>query len=266
MKTNNMIRQNIFSSSAVARLMFELRNEKKFSNYLEDDISFTEGEVLDSTIELPGEKPELHIDITNPSSTDLENAILIHSYYKGIDNTQASDSRLWTYLSHIEFRKYTMLRWGLKYSKDELSSDEKKQESAIQQILDHWFVSAGDRDLRRHSIARLWWSVRLTHAPWISDPEFFSNLRNDDPYYYTRVLMSTQDIYQQLLERSMGRSNRILILILDYLDKNKEFAKSRENIRGLMKELNLMYGTKKIINLNRAQLESLISSIASSLS
>jgi hypothetical protein len=60
----------------------------------------------------------------------------------------------------------------------------------------------------------------------------------------------------------MCRSQKILISVLDYLDKNKEFASSRENIRDLMKELNLVYGTKKIITLDKADISQLITSIA----
>ena len=61
----------------------------------------------------------------------------------------------------------------------------------------------------------------------------------------------------------MGRSNRILISVLEYLDKNKKFAQSREKVRNLMKELNLIYGTKKIITLDKKSLSSLIEKIAS---
>ncbi len=133
---------------------------------------------------------------------------------------------------------------------------------AINQIFDHWFVSGNDRDLRRHAIARLWWAAQLTYAPWERDPEFFADLKRDDPYYFTRTLLATQDIYQQVLERAMGRSNRILISILDYLARNQDFAASRERIRRLTKELNLLYGTKKIIGLDRDGLRRLIEGVA----
>ncbi len=195
----------------------------------------------------------------NPVSADLDNAIALHEYYKNIDETQASDPRLWAYLSHIEFRKYSLARWGAGGSYKDLY--EEKKQKAINQLLEHWFVSGNDRDLRRHSIARLWWAAHLTYAPWERDQEFFGDLKKKDPYYFTRILLSTQDIYQQVLERAMGRSNRILITILEYLGKNEKFAQSRENIRSLMKELNLAYGTKKIIALDRQSLKALIEKI-----
>ena len=137
--------------------------------------------------------------------------------------------------------------------------DDASKTKAINFILEHWFVSGNDlKGLRRHAIARLWWAAHLTYAPWESDPEYFLDLKNKDPYFYTRVLLSTQDIYQQVLERGMGRSSRILISVLDYLARNKKCAQSREKIRNLMKELNLAYGTKKIIALDRPALKSLI--------
>jgi hypothetical protein len=49
---------------------------------------------------------------------------------------------------------------------------------------------------------------------------------------------------------------------LEYLGANKKFAESRENIRNLMKELNLVYGTKKIIMLSRPALKALIEKVA----
>ena len=60
----------------------------------------------------------------------------------------------------------------------------------------------------------------------------------------------------------MGRSDRILITVLEFLGENKKFSKSREKIRNLMKELNLVYGTKKIIMLDRESLKSLVKKIA----
>lgn len=253
--------QKIFKRSAVEQMRADLRSAKSLKTYFEEVFPVKEKELLRSTIEVRGKAPVLKVPKKDPVSADLENAIALHAYYAGIDETQASDSRLWVYLSHVEFRRYTLGRWGLGGAFKDLKDDDSKKR-AIAQILDHWFVSGNDRDLRRHAIARLWWAAHLTHAPWERDLEFFGGLKNDDPYYFTRVLLSTQDIYQQVLERAMGRSDRILISVLEYLGKNKKFAESREKVRGLMKELNLAYGTKKIIALDRPALKSLIEKIA----
>ena len=253
--------QKIFRQNVVEQMRADLRSGKSLKTYFEDKFPIADKDTLLSTISVQGRPPVLKIPKKDIVSADLDNSIILHEFYKGIDETQASDPRLWAYLSHREFRKYSLARWGISGEYKDLKTEEDKQR-AINQLLDHWFVSSNDRDLRRHAIARLWWAAHLTYAPWERDSEFFGDLKNKDPYYYTRVLLLTQDIYQQVLERAMGRSNRILISVLDYLDKNNDFAKLRDNVRGLMKGLNLVYGTKKIITLDRSNLISLIERIA----
>ncbi len=263
---NNNKAQKIFKRSVLDKMINELRSSASLGSYFNEAFSVQATDLWPSTIEVNSKAPALEAPKDNPVSADLSNAITLHEYYKNLDETQASDPRLWAYLSHAEFRKYTLARWGLDGSmKDYQDAIEKAK--AINYLLEHWFITRGnDRDLRRHAIARLWWAAHLTYAPWESDPEFFSDLENSDPYYYTRILLSTQDIYQQVLERAMGRSNRILISVLDYLGKTPKFAESRENIRSLMKELNLVYGTKKIISLNRDSIRELIKKTADGIS
>ncbi|HEY4497468.1 MAG TPA: DUF6339 family protein [Candidatus Paceibacterota bacterium] len=254
--------QKIFKRATVEQMRVDLHSGHSLKGYFEASYPIKERGLLTSTIETPGKLPALKAPKKDPVSADVENSIALHGYYGDLDETQASDPRLWAYLSHVEFRKYTLARWGLDGHYSDLKDGASKKR-AINQLMEHWFVSGNDRDLRRHAIARLWWASHLTYAPWEKDPEFFGNLKNKDPYFYTRILLSTQDIYQQVLERAMGRSSHVLITVLDYLGKNKEFAQSRENVRSLMKELNLVYGTKKIITLNRPALENLISRVAS---
>jgi len=254
--------QKIFKRAVVEQMRADLRSGKSLKTYFEDSFHVKDKDLLLSTIPIQGKLPVLKAPKKDPVVTDLENAIILHEFYKNIDETQASDPRLWAYLSHVEFRRYSLTRWGLPGEYKNLKTDDDRQR-AINQLLEHWFASGGnDRDLRRHAIARLWWAAHLTYAPWEHDPEFFGDFKNKDPYYFTRILLSTQDIYQQVLERAMGRSDRILITVLEYLGDNKKFAKVRNNVRDLMKELNLVYGTKKIISLNRDTLKAVVEKVA----
>jgi hypothetical protein len=253
--------QKIFKRAVVEQMRADLRSGKLLKTYFQEAYPVADKDLLPSTILIQGKPPAIKAPKKDPVAADLENAIALHEFYKSIDETQASDSRLWAYLSHVEFRKYSLARWGLPGEYADLKTNDAKQR-AINQLLEHWFVSGNDRDLRRHAIARLWWAAHLTYAPWERDPEFFADAKNKDPYFFTRILFLTQDIYQQVLERSMGRSDRILISVLEYLGANKKFAESRENIRNLMKELNLVYGTKKIIMLSRPALKALIEKVA----
>lgn len=264
---SNGYAQKIFKKSAAERLRNELRSDASLESYFKESFPVKNEELWPSTIIVEGRPPILHAPDDDPVSGDLENAIALHKYYRNLDETQASDPRLWAYLSHVEFRKYTLARWGLDGTYSDIKDNREKKAKAINYLLEHWFAVGGnDRDLRRHAIARLWWAAHLTYAPWEADPEFFSDLKKDDAYFYTRVLFSTQDIYQQVLERAMGRSNRVLISVLDYLATHQEFAGSREKVRSLMKELNLAYGTKKIIVLDRKSLRELIELTASEIS
>lgn len=252
--------QPIFRNAAVERLRNQLRTGTSLEEYFRESFSPQDEELQPSTILPQGKIPVLEAPEDNPVGADVTNAIALHDYYRGLDETQASDPRLWTYLSHVQFREYALARWGYGGTYKDLNEEEKVK--AINYFLEHWFVGSNDRDLRRHAIARLWWAARLTYAPWEQDKEYFGDLEKDDPYFYTQVLFSTQDIYQQVLERAMGRSDKILISVLDFLATHPEFAGSREKIRGLMKELNLAYGTKKIIVLDRKTMKELIEKTA----
>ncbi|MDD2325319.1 MAG: DUF6339 family protein [Alphaproteobacteria bacterium] len=258
---NNIQSQKIFKSGAIIRMINDLKSGASLEEYFNEGYPEREGDILSTTIETIGEPPALSMPEDDSVAADMENAIALYEYYKLLDETQASDSRLWTYLSHVDFRKYALYRWGIK-GKYEDYRDEMARKKVINQLLDHWFVGESDRALRRHALARLWWAAHLTYAPWEREPEFFGDMKKDDPYYFTRILLSTQDIYQQVLERSMGRSSHILMVVLEYLGKNIEFAQSRDKVRKLMKELNLVYGTKKIILLDRDSLRSVIRSLA----
>ena len=151
-----------------------------------------------------------------------------------------------------------MDRWGVKTPWEQLSVDSSAQKKAITYILEHWFAGGNDRSMRRHSIARLWWAANLTVAPWENEPEYFGSLENEDRFVYTRALFSYQDIYQQTLERGLGRSNHILIAILEYLRQNPDFAKDRPAMRGMMKELNLTLAYRQIEPLTFEQLFSVV--------
>ncbi len=188
--------QPIFNRAYSEELREALASGETFSDYLKREFDVPDDGILQSTLPVSDDTPELNPDV----SSDVDNAIKLYEFLHNLDKTQASDKRLWIYLSHVTFRDYTMNRWSLKTSQEELnvSSDEIKRK-AINFIGERWFLSGNARSLRRHSIARLWWAAYLTVAPWEKDPDYFGKLENTDKYLYTKVLFSTQDIVQQIL-------------------------------------------------------------------
>jgi hypothetical protein len=165
----------------------------------------------------------------NDTLKDIENAIHLHKALRHLTPLQARDPRLWTRFAHVEFWSYMRLRWPIE---KHISN----RDRATRFIESRYFVAQSQsRALLRNGIARLWWTAQLSHD---SD--------RDNPYELTTVLLSTLDITQQIVERSLGRAGNIIRGFLEFLLCNKEILLTggginRTRIRQLAKHLN-MYG------------------------
>lgn len=250
-----MTNQNIFRGMYVAELRDKIHSGESLRSYFQKEVDYPSTAVIESTIKVDTDNLKLRYAGKGESVLDdLENAIALYEAFPGLNETQASDTRLWTYLTHVSLRDYVSKRWPLSGSFEQVAKDSKAKEAATSYILSHWFATGGnDRSLRRNAVARLWWAVRLTRAPWEKDPEFFADLSKEtDPYRFTRVLFSTQDVYQQVLERALGRDNRLLITILEFIAEHPDIK--REEIRDFMKELNLALSIRNLSLLDRKEM------------
>ena len=205
------------------------KNKEYYKNA--DSVYFGSGNKynLTSSIEIDDVYPTLIPEM----GEDVSNAILVYEYLDSINETIASDPRLWVYLSHVAFCDYVVKRWGIDKADDMVGKVEKR-----------FFVDNNARSLRRNAISRLWWAVYLTVEPWLKD-ERLRLLYSDDKYYYTRVLMADESISSDLVERPQISSSPILFIsILCFIDKNREL--SREFYRQFLKEIVLTLGYKKM--------------------
>lgn len=166
---------------------------------------------------------------------DLENSKLVFEAFRGLSRTQASDPRLWTYLTHVSCWEYMKSRWSPaeKFFND---APENRASKLKTYILEHYFVrSDQSRALIRNGIARLWWYAFLT----------FDESR-DNPYELTAVLLKNLDITKNLLERNLGRNKIILHSVLEFfLDKEdliNDGDAGRKRVRKLFHSLNLHGG------------------------
>lgn len=234
-------KENILRSVVADQLRADVKHGIGLQAYYEDSIDFDADQLWPLRVELGGDKPTLAPN----RESDVDNAILLHSYLANLDETQASDKRLWTYLAHVSFREYTKNRWKLPYSLEEINSDPAKRKKVIDSVLSHWFLSGTDsRALRRHALARLWWAAHLTVAPWEREAGF-EGLESADRYKYTKILLSNEDLYSQVLERVLGTSRPVLIAILEYFSQHPSQV-ARPVLRSMMKELNLVSGIKRL--------------------
>jgi len=160
--------------------------------------------------------------------SDATAARLIYQWLQKLDVTQASDGRLWTYLTHATFADYVYKRW---WGRRQEESD--KPEDVV---LDRWFFRGeGSATFFRNGIARLWWFAYLTY-----------DSRRGNHFELTDVLLSLQDIQQAFLERSLGRCRPLLQVILQTIqkyDKNPDFAASRgDKVKRWAVEINKVGG------------------------
>lgn len=188
------------------------------------------------------ENIDLHMPQSNVIHFDFENTKKIYSSLKELSIIQATDERLWVYLSHTTFWRYMRRRWPV-----ESYVDKDKPIDAIKER--YFFMANRDRALIRNGIARLWW---YGYVSYDEDRE--------DPYELTKVLLSKLDIAQSLLERSFSRNPDITKAVLSVL-KQKELESlsiDRENFRLLMMYINQLGGVTILDTLNREDLEVLI--------
>lgn len=177
---------------------------------------------------------------------DTENAIRFHRTLRHLTPLQARDPRLWTRLAHVEFWPYMRLRW-------DASKHIANRDRAVRFVESRYFVAQSQsRALLRHGIARLWWTAQLSHD---SDRE--------NPYELTKVLLSTLDISQQIVERGMGRANNIIRGFLGFLLANGSVLltggeKNRAHIRRLAKHLNMCGGICVLDLLSQAEVADLL--------
>lgn len=175
---------------------------------------------------------------------DLENSERLYSALRGLTLTQASDPRLWTYLTHVKYWKYMRKRWPIKAGAE---SDKVKGS-----ILSRYFL-VGDkaRALTRNGVARLWWAG---HTCYSAAPD-------GEEFAYAKALFATQDVYASLMERAFSKNRKIIQPVLSVLTKalvNGSPFDDRDNVRDLGKHLVLLGGAMVLDILDPTTIEGIV--------
>lgn len=175
---------------------------------------------------------------------DLENSERLYSALRGLTLTQASDPRLWTYLTHIKYWKYMRKRWPIK----EGAEAEKVRGSVVSR---YFLVGDKARALTRNGVARLWWAG---HTCYSSSPP-------GNEFAYAKALFATQDVYASLMERAFSKNRKIIQPVLSVLTKELEKGSpfdDRDNVRDLGKHLVLLGGAMVLDILDPATIEGIV--------
>lgn len=122
--------------------------------------------------------------------TDVQNAAIIYETFAGkLNRVQATDFRLWAYLTHIAGWNYMKKRWPL---------DEDKA-SWHGRINDRYFIASRSPYVR-NGLSRLFWYAQLTYDE-----------QNSNPYEYLEYTLKWQDLAVGALDRQIGRAKESIL-------------------------------------------------------
>ncbi len=239
--------QKFFRYDCIERLKKDVTKRGETDRYARDKFRFSEDDVLENRNLIVPDKLKL-IAPEKGDKHDFDNAKLIFETYEKMSRTEASDTRIWTYLSHVTFRDYMIKRCP---TSDWPSDDDKKKNY----ILEHWFINGlNSRTLTRQNIAMLWWGAYLTY-----DSE------RKNPYELTEELFSMLDYTRTLLSLVQGRNNKFTRALLEYVVENKKLFKvaKESKIRLLTKKLNYRGGYTLLPTLSKEEIKDVLDSYRS---
>lgn len=233
--------QLILSTRVVERMFRQLRNLNDHTPYLQDtytgELEYPKGGsgiLAADTVTLV--LPEGPTDLK-----DLENTKILFSAFSDLTPAQASDKRLWTYLTHVTFWNYMRRRWPVEGASN-----------PVNRIRDRYLLATTSLEsLTRNGISRLWWYGYLTHDP-----------QRSNPWELTEILLAKADLTVGITERAIGCSRQLRTAVLEFLAAHPEIIASEDASRELLKKLNLAGGTRNLPFLEVDELKALLSTIA----
>lgn len=166
---------------------------------------------------------EIVLNSENNYANDFENIKIVHTKLRYFEPRVLANEAVWVYLTHIKFWDYMCQRWV----KEELSKN---------MIIERFFLAGtDDRAMLRNGLARLWIIGHLTYDESLQDP-----------YFYTKVLMTNQEVLTQLSERpSLFRNRNFRIAILKTINEDKTLL-DRTKLRKLLMQFVYLSGIKKL--------------------
>jgi hypothetical protein len=211
---------------------------------------------IDSKLaDLPDDLLLLPTGKTGKDLLDYENSQRVYLALNTLSLSQASDPRLWTYLTHVKYWKFMRARWPIEQTQeDQEELDEGlKKKSPLGSIKSRYFVM-GDmsRALTRNGIARLWWAGYTCHNEYA---------KKESEFDYMKPLFETQDVFATFMERAFSKNKSIMKTLLKVLYDRYESGNAisdRLKYRSLAKYLILFGGVSIIDSLDQSKLTSII--------
>lgn len=239
-----MEKQQIFK----AKYLLKLKEEIDANKYRSNEFVFDKKQTLmmPNIVKIDGLAEKL-----NPEN-DFETAVKIFEGFKNLEPIQASDERLWTYLTHVDLYPYMIKRWSGVYRATVKDADD--------YIFTHWFLSStAQSELLRHALAGLWWAVFLS----------VDENRGERKYELTEILFRQLDFPTRTLGLyKLSRHKEAVIGILEFVQENESlFGKNfQEKVRYVTKYLNLVGGVKPLAYYERSFFKTELQKMSASIS
>lgn len=167
-----------------------------------------------------------------PGEADLRNCILLYSHLNNLSDSAAADERLWAGLCNRTFYPYLRQRW--KYAQKRLK---KPQEDASAILTRFFYRTSGRSGMYRNTLARCWWTGRLTYEPESGDPwELLDAIGAED--FLSRV----NDIFYSNTFSSNAEILKGFCMGLKYFRDHKIHITTKEYIRPTAQYLNALGG------------------------
>lgn len=225
-----------FNELGLNRLSRALKDSENFQDFLE----FVDEVAIDDTYTLALRDPivvdgELSLD----SESDFDNAVKIYESVGAIDRANAADPRLWSYLSLVTFRNYTLDRWKLN---SEYLATRRWQHIVRDRAL---MLNPSRRALLHNSVSRLWWITDLTVNPddRRSMPDQYEGF-----YGATRWMIEKSDRPVSILEREFSGDPDLLWAVIQAMASDDRTATSK-GIQDVTKRIRIEGAYKDLVSL-----------------
>lgn len=234
--------QKLFSSGYVEKLKTKILDGSNISYYFQETFPVNEEFVFENPDIAIAELPTLKFPSSSNDLNNFENGKIIYEAYKHINPVQATDSRIWTYMTHVTF-------WD--YMKERMKFSNINSDNASEYILKHFFIEKiQQRYLFDNHISALWWVCHETY-----------DYNREDPYQLTREAFSMIDYTRDLIGSSLGLDKKFLHAFLETVIENSEiFSTNKEaKKRRLMRKMNFIAGRSILTTLDKEEIKNMIS-------
>lgn len=223
-----MANQRIFKTLYTQKLIEGLSDSAIIEKYRQPIFDYDE----DATLVMPGIESVLDQglpDMMKPRN-DFESAKAVFKALMNLSPIQASDPRLWTYLTHVDLYEYMTQRW-----RDVITGETNKSDY----LIDHWFVKTPSQQcLMRNAISGLWWAAYLSYDDSRTDPFELTQI------FYKDLDLPTRTIGTYRIGRHKEAVKGVLQFIKDYPDVMASHYETKT--RYIFKHFNVIGGSKPL--------------------